>query len=148
VLDLGVHERYGNHVFLDSGLLRTFSDLAEDDIGTPDPEWFASYFFEREGSAAELIADRTEEHLESGSRPSRDVWKTTYFRSAVAAHRELRTMPSLTTGLSWVGAQQQALRKRQRRHGSVRGALAHLSSELMPPVITRTLAQQLYRRAG
>ena len=27
ILDLGVHERYGNHVFLDSGLLRTFSQL-------------------------------------------------------------------------------------------------------------------------
>lgn len=27
VLDLGVHERYGNHVFLNSRLLRTFADL-------------------------------------------------------------------------------------------------------------------------
>ena len=35
VLDLGVHERYGNHVFLASGLLRTFDQLIADDLGRP-----------------------------------------------------------------------------------------------------------------
>ena len=146
VLDLGVHERYGNHVFLDSGLLRTFSELAEDDIGTPDPQWFGGYFFDRHGSAAELIADRAEELLESGYRPSRDVWKSAYFRSAAAAHAELRTGRGRTRP-SWTGAQRRALRKRQRRYGSIRGALAHVVAELMPPVVTRTLLH-LLRRNG
>ena len=40
VLDLGVHERYGNHVFLNSGLLRTFADFEQDNIGHPNPDWF------------------------------------------------------------------------------------------------------------
>ena len=84
VLDLGVHERYGNHVFLASGLLRTFDQLIADDIGTPDRFWLGGYFFDRPGTATEQIADRVETLLASGERPSRRIWASAYFRSASA----------------------------------------------------------------
>ena len=89
ILDLGVHERYGNHVFLDSGLLRTFSQLERDEIGEPRPEWLAGYFFDRPASAVEVIADRAEELLATGRRPSREAWASEYFASAAAFHRAI-----------------------------------------------------------
>lgn len=81
VLDLGVHERYGNHMFLSSGLLRTFDELIADQIGTPAPTWLDSYFFDRSSTATELIGDRVEKLLASGERPSRAIWESPYFTS-------------------------------------------------------------------
>ncbi|MFP5282164.1 MAG: DUF6716 putative glycosyltransferase [Actinomycetes bacterium] len=134
VLDLGVHERYGNHVFLDSGLLRTFRELAGDQIGTSDPGWFRGYFFPRARSSVELLVDRAEDLLATGERPSRAVWDCAYFTSAADAHRALS--PEVSGGRaggSRYGSA--ALRRRQRRHGPVRGTLAHLSSVLVPPIL-------------
>jgi hypothetical protein len=147
VLDLGIHERYGNHVFLDSGLLRTFSELESDEIGTPDPQWFSSFFFDRAGPAAKLIADRTEELLSTGHRPSREVWASAYFNSAASAHRELGNGLARSAPASWAKRYSLALRRRQQRHGPVRGTLAHLSSELMPPLLYRTF-RKVARRIG
>ena len=90
VLDLGVHERYGNHVFLASGLLRTFDQLIADDIGIPDRSWLGSYFFDRPGTATEQIADRVEKLLATGERPSHRIWESAYFTSTAAY---LRTTP-------------------------------------------------------
>ena len=90
ILDLGVHERYGNQVFLPSGLLRTFDELIDDRLGTPAQPWLDSYFFDRPGTAAELIGDRVEKLLASGERPSRAVWDSAYFASTA---RYLRSTP-------------------------------------------------------
>jgi hypothetical protein len=97
VLDLGVHERYGNHVFLDSGLLRTFDEIKKDEIGVPEPAWLDGYFGDRTQPAKRTIADRVEELLESGDRPSHQIWGTPYFRSAV---HMVRTKDA--TGKSWI----------------------------------------------
>lgn len=91
VLDLGVHERYGNHVFLDSGLLRTWKQITADQLGPVDPEWYASYFFPRLRSSTETIVDRVEELLASGERPGAVVRRSDYFRSAARLHRTLST---------------------------------------------------------
>ena len=88
VLDLGVHERYGNHVFLSSGLLRTFDQLIADDLGTPERSWLGSYFFDRPGTANEQIVDRVEQLLASGERPSHLVWNSAYFTSTARYLRE------------------------------------------------------------
>jgi hypothetical protein len=90
ILDLGVHERYGNHVFLGSGLLRTFDQLIADDIGSPDRSWLGSYFFDRPGTASEQIVDRVEKLLASGERPSERIWESAYFTSTA---RYLRGTP-------------------------------------------------------
>lgn len=99
VLDLGVHERYGNHVLLESGLLRTWEQISADDLGTPDPQWLASYFFPRDRSSNQAIGDRVEELLSSGERPAAGVRASAYFRSAAAydrvrPQRELRPASS------------------------------------------------------
>jgi hypothetical protein len=90
VLDLGVHERYGNHVFLASGLLRTFDQLIADDIGTPERAWLGSYFFDRPGTATEQIVDRVEKLLATGERPSRPIRASAYFTSTAAYLRGTR----------------------------------------------------------
>jgi len=87
LLDLGVHERYGNHVFLDSGLLRTWQEVTADELGTPQPDWLASYFFPRPRSSAQAIADRVTELLDSGLRPAAAVRASDYFQSSAAYHR-------------------------------------------------------------
>ena len=90
VLDLGVHERYGNHVFLASGLLRTFDQLIADDIGIPNRSWLGSYYFDRPGTASQQIAARVEKLLATGERPSRQIQESAYFTSTAAY---LRTTP-------------------------------------------------------
>ena len=92
VLDLGVHERYGNHVFLASGLLRTFDQLIADDIGAPERSWLGSYFFDRPGTATEQIVDRVEKLLATGERPSQRIRESAYFTST-AAYLRATAMP-------------------------------------------------------
>ena len=134
ILDLGVHERYGNHVFLDSGLLRTFSQLERDAIGEPRPEWLAGYFFDRPTGAVELIADRAEELLATDQRPSRAVWASEYFASAAAFYRASGTRSQLVRAhpYGW-----RALHRRIDRHGPVRGTVRHAIRR--PPVLKRPL---------
>lgn len=115
VLDLGVHERYGNHVFLPSGLLRTFDELIADQVGTAVPEWLAGYFFDRPGAATELIGDRVEKLLASGERPSRAIWESAYF---ISTARYLSGTPLPGTA-------------RRRRGGSA------VIRDLVPPVLLR-----------
>ena len=93
VLDLGIHERHGNQVFLNSGLLRTFSQIRRDDIGIADPHWLGSYFPGLGRSSSEIIADRINQLLLSGERPAASVWETEYFRSAARFHRESSDAP-------------------------------------------------------
>ena len=145
ILDLGVHERYGNHVFLDSGLLRTFADIEDDRLGTPGADWFASYFFASGGSAASRIADRVEELLRTGDRPSAAVWRSAYFASSVRAHRALAPDFSAPPVRPHPYGSQ-ALRRRRRRHGPVRGTLAHVSSALVPPILSSSM-RSVGRRA-
>lgn len=115
ILDLGVHERYGNQVFLSSGLLRTFDELIADRVGTAAPSWLDSYFFDRSGTATELIGDRVEELLESGERPSGAVWESAYFAST---GRYLSSTPVPGTA----------------RRGSVRRKVIR---DLVPPMLLR-----------
>lgn len=94
IADLGVREPLGNHIFVDSGLLRTFEQLLEDDIGTPDPAWVDDYFIKHAEDAAhpddevphlrpaQKLANRVLELLQPGvQRPSRAATETAYFQS-------------------------------------------------------------------
>jgi hypothetical protein len=137
LLDLGVHERYGNQVFLHSGLLRTWEEITADRLGSPRPEWLATYFFPRHRTATQTIADRVEELVDSGHRPSRDTWRSAYYRSAAAAHRALAEP---------VG--ESPLARRRRRQGLVRGTVAHLAPDLVPPLLWRGVARTRARLQG
>ena len=127
VLDFGVQERYGNHAFLGSGLLRTVDQLIADDIGSPDPEWLGGYFFDRPGTATEQIADRVEKLLASGERPSHAIWESDYFTSA-ARYRGSLPVPG-------VPAVRQSLGVPARRPWSA----GRLAREVLPPVLLRQL---------
>lgn len=133
ILDLGVHERYGNQVFLDSGLLRTFGQITADDIGEPEPEWRDSYFGGRDRPANRIIVDRVESLLTTGTRPSHAVWDSPYFGSAI----ELLAVKEAHSP-TW---QARAWGRRMRKHGRFIGSLAHLGSLLLPPVLARPIAR-------
>jgi hypothetical protein len=86
VTDLGVREQLGNHIFLDSGLLRTFEQLEQDDIGTPEPAWIDDFFFsDGKRTPAEQIADRVHE-LTEAPRETPAIWQTPYFLSQHRLH--------------------------------------------------------------
>jgi hypothetical protein len=138
VLDLGVHERYGNHVFLDSGLLRTWQQMIADDIGEPEPDWLDSFFFRGpaanvgSGHSTQTIVDRVEKLLASGERPSRAVWGAEYFRSIARVQQTFRDARTNTTPAS--------------RARLIRGTASRAARELLPPVISRRL-RAVARRA-
>jgi hypothetical protein len=82
IADLDVREQLGNHIFLDSGLLRTFDQVEKDDIGVPAPHWVADYFWDNDGvTPAEQLANRTLELLQKPDRGRPESWRTALFAS-------------------------------------------------------------------
>lgn len=82
ITDLDIREQLGNHIFLDSGLLRTFDQVHRDEIGTPSADWIDDYFFGTDGrSPAEQIAVRTLERLDDPHRAAPAAWQTPFFAS-------------------------------------------------------------------
>jgi hypothetical protein len=82
VADLDVREQLGNHIFLGSGLLRTFDQLERDDVGVPIKSWIDDYFFDIPGvTPAQKIADRALELTEPGDRSRPRAWHTALFAS-------------------------------------------------------------------
>lgn len=138
VLDLGVHERLGNHVFLDSDLLRTFDQIDDDDLGTPAAAWVDSYFDGRTSTSAGTIVDRVEKLLASGERPSRLVRDSAYFRAAVELEQARRVGALTRSPGQWA--------RRRHRYGVLRGTLVQAATQLLPPVLMRPV-RHLYRRA-
>ena len=125
IADLGVNERYGNQVFLDSGLLRTFDQITADDIGDVEPDWRASYFGGRDRLPTQVLVDRVEELLDSGERPSRDVWSSAYFRSSTDLYRAKQAAQPAWTSSPWKLRFVQAARP------------------WTPPIIARTVRRRL-----
>lgn len=104
IADLGVREPLGNHIFLESGLLRTFEQIEKDDVGKPTREFVDDYFFNEPGShdgvglPAERVAARVVELLQPGAeRPSRVAWASAYFESQhrLLEYRETTRMPGV-----------------------------------------------------
>jgi hypothetical protein len=90
IADLDVREQLGNHIFLNSGLLRTFDQVERDDIGVPTPEWLDDYFFNTSGvTPAQQLADRALELAAEPARTSPRAWSTALFASQheLAAYR-------------------------------------------------------------
>jgi hypothetical protein len=129
VLDLGIHERHGNQVFLHSGLLRTFSQIRRDDIGIADPHWLGSYFPGLRRSSREIIADRIDQLLLSGERPAVSVWETEYFRSAARFRGESSDAPAGRLRVK-------AWERRRAVHGPLLGSALHVAHSVSPPLIT------------
>ena len=82
IADLDVREQLGNHIFLDSGLLRTFDQVQRDEVGTPAADWIDDYFFgSSDRSPAEQIAVRAQELTENPERTAPAAWQTPFFAS-------------------------------------------------------------------
>ncbi|REK71099.1 hypothetical protein DX116_16305 [Aeromicrobium endophyticum] len=147
VLDLGVHERHGNHVFLDSGLLRTFDQIDADDLGTPSDAFLHSWFGDRDRPAPAAIADRVEQLLASGCRPSRDVWESAYFRSATRTTAEVADSAQHDEHPGNPRWMTRAWARRVDTHGTVRGTLAYGATLLLPPAVV-VPARRITSRRG
>ena len=80
IADLEVREQLGNHIFLDSGLLRTFDQLERDDIGVPAKAWIEDYFFDHGVTPAQQIADRALELIQQPAHHPQ-AWHTALFAS-------------------------------------------------------------------
>jgi hypothetical protein len=94
IADLDVREQLGNHIFLDSGLLRTFDQLENDDIGVPAESWLEDYFFDTAGvRPAQRIAGRALELALHVPRHRPEAWNTALFASQheVFIYRKLAT---------------------------------------------------------
>lgn len=129
VLDLGVHERYGNHVFVDSGLLRTFDQIEDDDLGTPAPAWVESWFGGRDTGPVQAVADRVEKLLATGERPSHVALASAYQQGALALHHARRSAPTVPGPGLW--------QRRRRLHGTVKGTAVHVGLDWVPPAVQR-----------
>jgi hypothetical protein len=82
IADLDVREQLGNHIFLNSGLLRTFDQLGRDDIGLPAKSWVEDYFFNTHGvTPADQLADRALELTLQADRGRPRSWNTALFAS-------------------------------------------------------------------
>lgn len=127
VLDLGLHERLGNQVFVESGLLRTFDQIDRDDLGAPDPDWVASWFTGSTSAPAEIIVDRIEKLLATGERPSVVVRDSTYQRAAREVDEARRTEPGPPS--AWT--------LRRHRQGVVMGTAIQWALWWTPPVLQR-----------
>lgn len=129
-LDLGVHEKLGNHVFLDSGLLRTFEEIGADDLGVPDRAWLADYLLTDPQRPATLIADRVEHLLASGVRPSAAVRRSRYYGTAAIHHRTV------------VGPRQRSLRPHDA--AGWRRRVVAVGHAVLPPVLVRPVRRLAY----
>lgn len=91
IADLDVREQLGNHIFLESGLLRTFDQVERDDIGVPTRAWLDDYFFDTSGvSPAQQLADRALEVAADPGRGQPKAWSSALFASQheLAAYRK------------------------------------------------------------
>jgi hypothetical protein len=146
VADLDVREQLGNHIFLDSGLLRTFDQLEQDDIGVPTKSWLEDYFFHTGGvTPAVKLADRASELTLQIERDRPQAWNTALFASQheLFTYRKLATQrTSLITGRAarlgalarWVLPHGIHLQLRQAR--TRRNARRRLASDNTPTVLT------------
>lgn len=133
-LDLGIHERYGNHIFQNTGLLRTFAQIADDDIGTPSDTFIDSYFFEKDLPSFELIVARCTELLAQGERPVAAIWDSAFYKSMRAGHFDVMELREEY--------------RRQRALGKVKGqsSLSRLSAVLRM-ILPEQVFMQVYRAA-
>jgi Putative glycosyltransferase (DUF6716) len=129
IADLDVREQLGNHIFLESGLLRTFDQLEKDDIGAPAQSWVEDYFFDKAGvRPAGKIAERALELTLQAHRGRPHTWNTALFasqhelftyRKLAAQNKPLVKHPAarVRAVARWVLPQGMQLQLRQARAG-------------------------------
>ena len=136
VLDLGIHERLGNQIFTDSGLLRTFDQLITRNSGRRLPaEYVDDYFLEKTAAPVDLIAERASElvGVPAADRPSRSAIDTDYFAGVIAvrAFREDQRRGGAASGLK-AGVQKANKQIRVQFDNSLRSRAKALALVVLP----------------
>ncbi|MBX3569198.1 MAG: hypothetical protein KF914_14135 [Rhizobiaceae bacterium] len=144
VLDLGVHEKFGNPVFLESGLLRTFDQIGADEIGEPERGWIDAFFPRLGRSAAAVIVDSALTALSRDLRAADAVRATPYFRGMVESHEAtVQIRDSLKPMLR--RSKSKGLQARRAGYDPVRRAVYTIGDALLPGAIARPVDRLLRR---
>lgn len=134
--DLGVHEKHGNQVLLNSGLITTFDELVADHLPLAEPDWLADVFVAVDDrTPGQRVVARVVELLELpiSLRPGTTVTQGSYVASRLAIRAARAQMPPAAqvpaspTGGSSLKAQ-------------LRTRLGLLARALLPAALVRRLA--------
>lgn len=137
--DLGVHEKHGNQVLLNSGLITTFDELVADRLPVAEPSWLADVFVAVDDlTPGQRVVKRVTELLELpvSQRPGTTVTQGSYvarrlaIRTARAEMPRAAQVPSSSGGGSSLKAQ-------------LRTRLGLLARALLPASLIRRLASKL-----
>lgn len=133
--DLGISESYGNHIFLESGLIRTFDQIIQNDLGAPCQSWLQQYSLSLKPT--QEIFNAVSAMVEK-KRITREYTfsESSYFTSRILYYQnrqELR-IPEKTY-----------LQKRVDRYGFTLGIFYRFGELLLPPLIGRYLLKFLTR---
>lgn len=95
--DLGIHEKHGNQVLVQSGLVATFADVIADRIPQANPDWLADVFGDGALRPAERIVARVIELTGDDplERPSRAAAGGRYLSGRVAVREYRRQLPAI-----------------------------------------------------
>lgn len=140
--DFGVHEKYGNHVLMESGLITSFNDLIADRIPEPDPSWMSDMFVSyNDLSPAQRILQRVTELLElaPSDRPSAITSSHRYLANRLAIYEVRQQMPAVTRQPIGSGTNYKPWSEEVRRR------LGYLGMALLPGVVHRRL-RETFRR--
>lgn len=127
IADAGIKEGYGNHIFLQSGLIRSFARIMEHDIGSVHPAWLAQYAAMPPDGLAR-ICRAIEDACARNAHGGLPLPEAPYFTAREAFYREAHH-----------GAPASVAPKP--------GLLMRIGTLLLPPIIARPL-HTLLRKAG
>lgn len=139
--DLGVHEKYGNHVLINSGLIVSFDDLIADRLPSPDPSWLEDMFVSTDDlRPSQRILRRVTElcELSPADRPSAICSRGRYLSSRLAIHEARQSMPAVTRQPTGHGSAYRPLKDAARRR------LSHLAMALLPAGLYRKLRASVH----
>jgi hypothetical protein len=120
IADLGVHEKFGNHVLLPSGLLATFDELTADRIPTPSQRWLSDIFVDGDGRRPiERVVDRVETLRATAPehRPGSIVSASPHVAGRIATYEHRLLMPAAAQ----TPAMRSAVRSADRRSPALAG---------------------------
>jgi hypothetical protein len=97
VADLGIHEKHGNQVLVESGLVASFADVIDDRIPQANPAWLEDVFVGGDLRPTARIVARVEDlvDVDPARRPSRTVAADRYLSGRVAVRELRRGLPSI-----------------------------------------------------
>jgi hypothetical protein len=134
--DFGVHEKYGNHVLINSGLLTSFDDLIADKLPVADPSWLDDMFVSTDTlRPSQRILRRVTElvELEPADRPSAICSQGRYLASRLSIHEARKQMPAVTQQPTGRGSTYRPRREEFRRR------LSSLAMAVLPGSVYRKL---------